>query len=644
MTVDVDNPRRLEFVGNGSDVNYPYDFLIFQDTDLNVFIDGNLQVVNADYTVTGINQQGGGNVVFTVAPLDQSGIIIDSNVPATQTVDFEVGGKFKPDTVNFVNDKLTVIDQQIKTLLKQRGLLYPETSFLDSGGKDNVLPPLGAQLDKEIPIWSKNKDNTIIATFLEEAGDLSNLRAELEDESESSPGTGLIGYYDEFDCTAPVGKTLDVLLKQIAPLIDCRIAAVNEADPTKRVRFDLSELPTNTTTVFKFHNNPAGSIPTGAIIDWPTETAPDGYLECNGQDVDYQTDTAPTYASDLFAVIGTKYGVGSQVYEPDRLTVFPPNEQGFFSAVVGAPVTGPSPGSTGFTINVFQPGNNSNRETVKITFLAGNAIPPGSFFTLHSPKGDRKNIVWYSVDGSGTAPVDPGAFISEVQILSTDTAEQVRDKTKFAFNFAQFKVPDTRGLFVRGYSSDTPENPLPTEIDGIASITNPGTGYAVNDIVLTSDPTTLFPGEAKVLTIGGSGEVQTLELTNRGRFAGIPAASQNMFGGSGAGLIISIGSEFIDPDKNARLSFPYSPSDEAQDPNIVIGSKIGSWQRDEVMLHIHTIPGSAVTNPSYGPGAYSTGSGNPEPITSNDSAPATLDSGGKESRGRNISFMQIIKT
>ncbi len=500
-------------------------------------------------------------------------------MPSTQTVDFEVGGKFKPDTINFVNDKLTVIDQQIKTLLKQRGLLYSETAFLDASGKDNALPVLPAQTNTEIPIWSKDKNNNLIATVLEEAGDLSNLRAELESEAEASPGAELIGYFDEFDCNAPVGKTINELMKQIAPLIDCRIAAVNEADPTKKLRFDLSDLDPNTTAVLKIHNQPAGSIPTGGIIIWPTETPPDGFLECNGQDIDLRSDTAPPFALDLFLAIGTRYGVGSQVYEPDRVTIFPPNEQNFFAMSMGAPTTPPSPGSTGFTINVIQPGSFSLREAVKIVFVAGNVIPAGAFFTLHSPKGDRKSIVWYEVDGNGTAPVEAGAFISKVSILSTDSAQDVRDKTKFAFSGAQYKVPDLRDMIVRGYHSSTAQNPAISEIQEIVNIANGGLNYQVNDIVFTADPTTLFPCEMRVETVVG-GAVDSIRIINRGRFIGAPAPSQVMFGGSGSGLVVDIGSEFFDPGKDERISWPWTSSDEAEDPNIIIGPKIGSYQAD----------------------------------------------------------------
>lgn len=48
-------------------------------------------------------------------------------------------------------------------------------------------------------------------------------------------------------------------------------------------------------------------VPVGAIIGFPFETPPDGYLPCNGAEV------SRTVYADLFAVIGTTFGDGDGV-------------------------------------------------------------------------------------------------------------------------------------------------------------------------------------------------------------------------------------------------------------------------------------------------------------------------------------------
>jgi len=59
-------------------------------------------------------------------------------------------------------------------------------------------------------------------------------------------------------------------------------------------------------------------VPSGAVMAWPTETAPSGWLECNGQSL-----LRTTYA-DLFTAIGTTYGAadGSHFYIPDYRGLF----------------------------------------------------------------------------------------------------------------------------------------------------------------------------------------------------------------------------------------------------------------------------------------------------------------------------------
>jgi len=52
------------------------------------------------------------------------------------------------------------------------------------------------------------------------------------------------------------------------------------------------------------NQNPPSGVPSGALMIWTTDTAPEGFLICAGQAV-----SRGTYAS-LFAAIGTSYGAG----------------------------------------------------------------------------------------------------------------------------------------------------------------------------------------------------------------------------------------------------------------------------------------------------------------------------------------------
>jgi len=77
-----------------------------------------------------------------------------------------------------------------------------------------------------------------------------------------------------------------------------------------------------------------------------------------------------------------------------------------------------------------------------------------SYFTFYSnPASLRSFYVWYyisdlTVPGADPMPVGITTGI-RVSILSTDTPQEIRNKTQFAINTYQFSAPDFRGMFFR---------------------------------------------------------------------------------------------------------------------------------------------------------------------------------------------------
>ncbi len=111
MTITV-TISRWSYVGNGSRTIFPYTNRIFEKTDLAVSLDGVLQTVDTDYTVSGIDEAAGGNVTFTVAPGNNVSVTIVRTVPATQESSLPKGGPFPSDIVEKALDKLTILVQQ----------------------------------------------------------------------------------------------------------------------------------------------------------------------------------------------------------------------------------------------------------------------------------------------------------------------------------------------------------------------------------------------------------------------------------------------------------------------------------------------------------------------------------------------------
>ncbi len=63
-----DQFSRNDYIGNGSNKDFPYTFRISDQTDITVLLDGVVQILFTDYTVSGVDAQGGGIVTFVVAP------------------------------------------------------------------------------------------------------------------------------------------------------------------------------------------------------------------------------------------------------------------------------------------------------------------------------------------------------------------------------------------------------------------------------------------------------------------------------------------------------------------------------------------------------------------------------------------------
>lgn len=105
--------RRVTYVASGSDT-FAYTFLTYDEDWLFVYVDDVLQTITTDYTVTGVGNPGGGNIVFEAGSIPTAGqvVLILRTVPRTQEIDYQDGSKFPADSHEQALDKLTMIDHQ----------------------------------------------------------------------------------------------------------------------------------------------------------------------------------------------------------------------------------------------------------------------------------------------------------------------------------------------------------------------------------------------------------------------------------------------------------------------------------------------------------------------------------------------------
>lgn len=108
---------RIQYSGDGTQTDFPYNFLIHAEGDLRVSTITSagvesVQTLNAHYTVSGAGT-GSGTVAFATAPASGLIVNIERNTARTQTVDLVENDSFPAETNEGVYDKLTMMIQEM---------------------------------------------------------------------------------------------------------------------------------------------------------------------------------------------------------------------------------------------------------------------------------------------------------------------------------------------------------------------------------------------------------------------------------------------------------------------------------------------------------------------------------------------------
>ena len=111
MTVSASaDVNRWEYDGDGANKEFPYTSRIFSDSELLVYVDGDIQ--SSGYSITGEGSTNGGDVVFVTAPALDSKIVIIRNIADQQPTDIPLGGPFPADAIERELDRRTIASQQ----------------------------------------------------------------------------------------------------------------------------------------------------------------------------------------------------------------------------------------------------------------------------------------------------------------------------------------------------------------------------------------------------------------------------------------------------------------------------------------------------------------------------------------------------
>lgn len=173
---------------NGLTTVFPFEFYVISASDIQVTFDG--VEITTGYSVSGVGNVSGGDVVFVTPPAAGTVVMIERVVPTYRLTDYQDNGDLLADTVNKDFDRLWMAIQRSFIFLN-RTLRVPEITGV------NVLPPASLRANKLLAFNAAGQPITV----LPQSGSASDVLIELA----KPTGAGLVGTSD--------GKTVQEALE-----------------------------------------------------------------------------------------------------------------------------------------------------------------------------------------------------------------------------------------------------------------------------------------------------------------------------------------------------------------------------------------------------------------------------------------------
>ena len=117
-------PPRIQYVANGSQTSFEYPFALFKSENMKVYLNDILQD-STTYTVSGAGTTGGGTVMFTTAPTQNTIVTLVRVLDIERTTDFQEGGALRASALNYELDYQIACQQQIADNLNRSMVLPP---------------------------------------------------------------------------------------------------------------------------------------------------------------------------------------------------------------------------------------------------------------------------------------------------------------------------------------------------------------------------------------------------------------------------------------------------------------------------------------------------------------------------------------
>jgi len=267
MAINLPEQERInQYTANGSTTTFNYDYLILQNSDIDVYVtapgatpDPNVdkKVLNVDYTVTGAVVTDGGTVVFTSAPANGATVTLASDIQYSIETNFAAMSTLNGANLDSAFQRVTMMVQQLASLLQDRGIKYKINEILGQTPpipEKTLMPP--PQLTGDVWMWDQEHHKWVIFNFDPSGGggDISVIAAQLRYLIQTAGIT--VNFSDQTQTAKAVSNyesngsyyTDSGTANEYVPV---RVSGQNFVEPTQLIEgltIDFQPLNTNTST------------------------------------------------------------------------------------------------------------------------------------------------------------------------------------------------------------------------------------------------------------------------------------------------------------------------------------------------------------------------------------------------------------
>jgi hypothetical protein len=222
---------RLQYTASAGQTAFTYNFPIFQDSDLKVYVGSTLQTLTTNYTVSGAGTSTGGTVTFTSGRSAGDIVTIYRDMPVQRTTDYQANGDLLAENLNDDLDKLTMMVQQneYNLGLTLRADQFDETTNL-------TIPNKATRATKALGFDSTGEPVVTNSTIAQIDGTIATVNTL----ATAVPGSAAaVAYID--DGASAVATTVENKLRESVSVIDYGADPTGAADSTTSIQTALNE-------------------------------------------------------------------------------------------------------------------------------------------------------------------------------------------------------------------------------------------------------------------------------------------------------------------------------------------------------------------------------------------------------------------